>query len=330
MNDPDWYGLQRYLRDVWDDPALELVGRPRPVGGGYSRTIWSLDLASDRWRESRTFQVRCSDAAGSGLASEIDKLRWLADRRYPATPPVCMVSDTSVIGRPFALLDWISGPSLAELVQAKGWGEDGMHARAIGNLLARLHAIRSAGFPGRTTSTSPSPRFDRISGLLGSTRTALLKGLIDTYRPLPSPDVASHLDLHPRNIVMADDGACVIDWEKASCAHPLADIAMAQVHTEIAIALGEYPALDGSLVFGHLLLAGYLGSRSIDCRDLGVFRLLATCQRLEDVAGALQRPVLLEKDRLELQAEGAVAIALIDREIGFFGGRNDLHPEAHP
>lgn len=83
--------------------------------------------------------------------------------------------------------------------------------RAIGNLLARLHAIRSAGFPGRTTSTSHSLRSDRISGLLGSTRTALLKGLIDTYRPFPSLDVASHPDLHPRNIVMADDGACVID-----------------------------------------------------------------------------------------------------------------------
>lgn len=306
---------------------------PRVVGGGYSRTIWLLKLRSGEWKEPRAFQVRCSDALGTGLAPEVDKLHWLVKRGYPVTPPVCLVSDASVIGRPFALLDWTSGPTLAELVQEEGWRRNGAHARMIGNLLAQLHSIPSAGFPAKTTSSSRSRSLDHVShssGLLGAARSGVLNDLIHTYSLQPFPNVVCHLDLHPRNIVMTEDDACVIDWEKASRSHPLTDIAMAQVHTEMAIALGEYPSLDDSTGFARCLLEAYLDSRSIACSDLGFFRILAACQRLGDVAGALQRPVLLEKDRVELQAEGAVAIELIDREIGFFGGRNDLHPEVHP
>lgn len=315
MDHPDWPGLQRYLRAVWDEPALELVGTPYEAGGGYSRTIWSLELASSKWPASRTYQVRCSDAVGSELTPEIDRLRWLVDRGYPVSRPICSVRDASVIGRPFAMLEWVAGPSLAEIVQAMGWGRDGLHARTIGNLLARLHAIPSPGFPVQMNLSHQMPGFDRISGLLDVNCTGLLKELIGTYRTQPSSDVVCHLDLHPRNIIMASDGAHVIDWEKAARAHPLADIAMAQIHTEIAIALGEYPVPDESLIFGDLLIEGYLRSRSIDCRDLGFFRLLAACQRLGDVAGALQRPVLLDGDRAELHAEGRAAIAIIDREI---------------
>lgn len=315
MKHPDWSGLLLYLCDIWDEPTLEVVGTPCEVGGGYSRTIWSLELASSEWPASRIYQVRCSDADGSGLALEVEKLRWLVDRGYPVSRPVCVVRDASVIGRPFAILEWIVGLSLDAIVQAEGWGAGGSRVCMIGELLARLHAIPSSGFPGQMDSSHQIPEFERISALLGASRAGLLRELIDTYRTLPSLDVVCHLDLHPRNIVMTNTGAYLIDWEKASRSHPLADIAMAQVHTEMAVELAEYPPLEESLNFGRLVLAGYLDHRLIDVRDLGYFRVIAACQRLGDVAGALHRPILHEKDRTKLQTEGALAIAIIDCEI---------------
>lgn len=320
MKDPDWPHLLLYLCDVWEEPTLNVVGTPCKVTGGYSRTIWSLELGSSDWPASRMYQVRCSDDDGSGLELEVARLGWLMNRGYPVTPQGFLVSDPSVIGRPFALLVWAVGRSLAEIVQADGWGQDWEHAREIGKLLSRLHSIPPLGFPGKTTSSLRSRGLDHISlasELLGGIRTGLLNDLIVTYRLQSLPNVVCHLDLHPRNIVITEEGACVIDWEKAARAHPLMDIAMAQVHTEMAIALGEYSRLDNSPGFARCLLDAYLGSRPIACRDLGFFRILACSQRLYDVAGALQRAVLLENDRAELHAEAAVAavaIELLDRE----------------
>jgi aminoglycoside phosphotransferase (APT) family kinase protein len=121
------------------------------------------------------------------------------------------------------------------------------------------------------------------------------------------------------NVVLLQGVPVVIDWEMARIDAPLFDIAMSQVHTEIAMSIGEFPQAEDRFAYGRLLLDAYCALRPIPEGDLRYFRALAACRRLTDVARALRRAGLDAENRAELEAEGAAAISLLDREIGFAG-----------
>jgi Ser/Thr protein kinase RdoA (MazF antagonist) len=85
------------------------------------------------------------------LLLEIVRLRWLASRGYPVSPPVLWVESADVVGEPFALLEWVPGRTLAEQIRSGGWRPDSSEGRTIGLLLARLHSLSPDGFPVEAT-----------------------------------------------------------------------------------------------------------------------------------------------------------------------------------
>jgi aminoglycoside phosphotransferase (APT) family kinase protein len=311
----DWERLLRFVRDSWNVPSIDLAGEPRPVVGGYGRRSWLIELVSSEWSRSRCVQLRCSDPGKASLALEVERLRWLAARGFPISPPLGWVADPSLLGEPFALIEWVPGQTLADRIWTEGWRGNGADGQTIGLLLARLHALPCHGFPSEAQSRSGAPPLDRVGGLLGATRSDALNGWLDGHRAVSPASVVCHLDLHPLNVVLSKDGPVVIDWEMARVDHPLMDVAMSQVHTEVALGIGEYPRVADRLAYGRDVLDAYRSRRPVDEAELAYFRVLAACRRLDDVAGALQRPGLHAGDRAELEAEGASAISLLDREI---------------
>ncbi|MGH2561519.1 MAG: phosphotransferase family protein [Thermomicrobiales bacterium] len=313
----DWERLPRFLRDSWQLPSLGLAGEPRRVTGGYGRRSWLIEFVASDWSRPRSVQLRCPDPGKTSLALEVARLQWLAARDYPVSPPLGWVADATILDEPFALIEWVPGRTLADRIRTDGWRGDGAAGRIIGLLLARLHALPCHDFPAEFDSSSGPPPLDRIAGLLGSARLDAVKNWFDGHRAASPVSVVCHLDLHPLNVVLSGDDPVVIDWEMARLDHPLMDVAMSQVHTEIALGIGEYPRLADRFAYGRHVLEAYRTRWPVDDAELCYFRALAACRRLGDVAGALQRPGLQADDRAELEGEGASAISLLDREIGW-------------
>ncbi len=316
----DWAALLQFLRETWGMRSLALVDRPRRVTGGYGRRLWHLDLAAPVWAEHRQFQLRCADPGKASLRLEIERLRWLASRGYPVSRPLLWAEDARVVGEPFALLAWVPGATLAERIRAEGWQPDGTEGYLIGHLLARLHALAPDRFPAEAAPGSWAPALGALGNFLGPSRLAALRDWLRGREVQGRAHTICHLDLHPLNVVLSGDEAVVLDWEMARVDDPLLDVAMAQVHTEIALGIGEYPRTPAGFAYSHDVLDAYRALRPVAEADLRYYRALAACRRLGDVAGALRRAQLREEDRAELAAEGAAALGLLDREIGF-GGR---------
>ena len=183
----DWDRLVRFLRDVWELPSIELACTPRRVAGGYGRRSWLLELAAPGWQ--RCFQLRCSGPGTASLGLEFGRLRWLASRGYPVSSPVLWVEDVGVLGEPFALLEWVSGETLAERIRTRGWHSDG---RTIGLLLARLHSLSPEEFPAEAAPGTLMPALNEIADLIGPARFDAVREWFDG-----APGVASHTQRVP-------------------------------------------------------------------------------------------------------------------------------------
>jgi aminoglycoside phosphotransferase (APT) family kinase protein len=315
----DWERLLAFLRGLWELPSVQLTREPVRVTGGYGRRSWLLELTSPSWPEPRRFQLRCSDPGKASLRLEVERLRWLTARGYPVSPPMLWVENVDVVGEPFALLEWVPGRTLAEQIRSGDWRPDSSEGHTIGLLLARLHALSPEGFPAEAISGSWVPPIDQLAPLLGPVRLDALRRWLERHHVQSSVRVVCHLDLHPLNVVMSAGGPVVIDWEMARIDEPLLDVAISQVHTEVALGIGEYPQMGDRFAPGRSVLDAYRALRPAPGADLGYFRVVAACRQLGDVAGALQRPVLREEDHAELEAEGASAVSILDREIRFTG-----------
>lgn len=314
---PDGARLLPFLRDAWGLAALASVGPPRRVTGGYSRRVWLLELAAPEWPMPRRVQLRCAGPGKASLAAEAGRLQWLTARGYPVPPLVLWVENRAVLGEPFALVDWVPGLTLADAIRSAGWRADGAEGRAVGHLLARLHALQPEGFPIDGTQGALFPPLQEIAGVIGHCRSDALRAWLDRH-PAPGAARASrvcHRDLHPLNVVLGPSGPVVLDWELATVADPLADVAMTQllVETDPPDGAGN-PAAHRR--YSAEVLAAYRTRLPAPDADLRYFRVLAVCRRLGDIAGAWQGPAKSEAVQAGLEAEGATAISLLDREIG--------------
>ena len=95
---------------------------------------------------------------------------------------------------PDMVLDHVEGPTMAEALIADPTAE---RLRGAGSLLAELHA-----------------RLHEVPPLMAERGTVV------------------HLDLHPQNVIMAEQGPVVIDWSNATDGPPELDLAMTWVVLE--------------------------------------------------------------------------------------------------
>lgn len=105
---------------------------------------------------------------------------------------------------PALVMDRVQGPTMLDDLGRRPWLLT-RHARTLAALHDRLHAI------------------------------AAPEGLVAA--PVPG-DRLVHLDLHPANILMSEDGPVVIDWSNARAGDPAADLAS----TWVIMATSDIPA----------------------------------------------------------------------------------------
>jgi serine/threonine protein kinase len=123
------------------------------------------------------------------LADEAAVMRWVRDQGYPC-PEVVEVVDNGLV------MERIDGPSLLEDLGRHPWRMR-QHATLLADLQAWLHRL-----------AVPDP------------------SQIPLHQPYgPGPSLI-HLDFHPENVMLTDDGPVVIDWSNTASGPPGADLAV--------------------------------------------------------------------------------------------------------
>ena len=221
---------------------------------------------------------RCGDTAlrvgrqGSDGEVAVRLSRLLAAAGVPV--PAALADAADVDGWPVTIWPW---------VESSGAAVDG---EALGQIVARLHAIDPAdvravvAIPPWTASPAADPSSAlaeiRDRSLLSVRQLKRLEAVCDErrdwHRRTEAPTVTCHGDLHLNNVVVTDDGLCVMDWDGLCVAPACWDHAM----------FTTLDLWDGAPGFYRAFARGYGRDYSNDrgCQDLAVLRLLAATANL--------------------------------------------------
>ena len=166
------------------------------------------------WRSSRAIKIFSPGTSRSVAAEEARKTQVAWDLGLPV-PRVWEVRDLE--GSPAVVLDLIRGTTMVNLIRARPWVV-GRMAHLSARLLAQVHAQAApADFP--SLCEVLRRRVTGAPALPENLRTRVLE-LAETS---PGGAAVCHGDFHPENVIMADSGPVIIDWDNASRGCPRAD-----------------------------------------------------------------------------------------------------------
>lgn len=230
--------LLAVLRRETGCPSLAYEGEPVPLTGGFWAELVSFRLADppSGWEGDLVGRVMPSpDIAAKETAFQTE----IARQGYP-TPTVRLSSgpDGGVRGRAFLVMDLASGAPLLG-------GLDGLAAiarvpslarrlpRLLAGVLADLHrldpapvvAALRAGGAARPDQPTMLESLQGTASALGRADLAAAAAWLQTHGPVGAPVVLCHGDLHPFNVLVADDGTpTVLDWSAALLAPATYDL----------------------------------------------------------------------------------------------------------
>lgn len=214
----------RSLQAVVDlvEPGARLVGH-RPLTGGVSALLVALSFRRGDGSEGCVVVRRhAADDSPSGLvAREFALMSLLADRGLPIPRGLRFDGSRSRLETPFLVMEFVEGTtSLPHPVRS---------ARAMADLMGRIHAVEDLGAISMPRRLDPSPEL-RL-WLDGQPDAApVLAAVGQTAPPYTRPPRLLHGDLWPGNLLWRDDEiVAVLDWEDAAIGDPLSDVACTRV-----------------------------------------------------------------------------------------------------
>jgi len=213
--------------------AVEVVGSPSMIAGGFDSYIHAIDLRGDplpaEWTVSPVVRLLPSPDRAPQAMREAAAQRWSAAQGYDAPKVLAVLGPEDGLGLPAQVMERASGTTMLAALTSKPW-----RARRLIDQLAelalRLHSLPVDGWPG---STDPIALVDqRLSLPRRVVEHVDAPGLQDALDratelgPLAAagPPVVCHGDFHPLNVVVDRDHASVIDWTDAGLGPREADV----------------------------------------------------------------------------------------------------------
>lgn len=211
----------------------------RQIEGGASNLTYKVE-----WNEQRLFlrhpPAVSNDPSANNMSRELKLLRALGRSDVPHARLVAGCDDATVIGVPFALMEWIDGVPGKDPLPSDFDGDP--HARrhmayALVDALATISTVdwRAVGLEGFGKPDNFLQRqVDRWLGQLGHYRTRDIPHLdavaewLRTHQPVTQRAALIHGDYQFINVMFACDNpvriAAVVDWESATIGDPLLDL----------------------------------------------------------------------------------------------------------
>ncbi len=275
--------LRRYLAAVLPEPPLAAL-EAHVIPGGRSNVTYRV---TDR---RRTWVVRRPPLGGvlptaHDVAREARVMAALADTDVPVPPVLHLCEDSSVVGAPFVVMDYVEGVVLREEADFRGRPPEVLRrvAELLVDTLLALHRVdpgavglsrfgRPGGFLARNverwtrqwadSKTRELPVVDHVAAALAER--------------VPQPQVVSivHGDYRLDNVMFAEDltaVAAVVDWELSTLGDPLADVGLMLTYTDVADRVLGTARPDG-LLDPEEQLARYAATSSLDLTDIAWYR----------------------------------------------------------
>jgi aminoglycoside phosphotransferase (APT) family kinase protein len=257
----DEEALAAYLACRLPDSASGLL--VRQFAGGQSNPTFLLETAQARYvlRKKPPGDLLPSAHA---VEREFRVMSALAAKGLPVARPVLLCEDSSIIGTPFYVMDYVEGRVFRDLsLPGVAPAERSALFDAMNAALAQLHAVdyRAAGLE---SFGKPGNYFTRqiarwSSQYVASTAAVFpAMGRLMEWLPAHIPEgdetVVAHGDFRMENLVFHSSEPrvlAILDWELSTLGHPLADLA--------------YNCMPWNLDHGQ-----YSGLRGLDLLALGI------------------------------------------------------------
>lgn len=213
-------------------PGAELATRVR-LTGGVSADVHRLDLTrADGRAASLVLRVHGNSHSGHPAELEYRLLQALYRGGVPVPEPLLVDVSGSLLADPFLVMAFVEGTSAMPVAQ------EGRYIDAMAEVLAKIHAVPTAGLPTLPARNDPLPEvLDHLpEGPEWEDLRTHLRSLRDTaYGASPK---LLHGDFWPENLLWRDGAvAAVLDWEDAALGDPLSDVACCRV--ELRYKLGR-------------------------------------------------------------------------------------------
>ena len=216
----------------------------RPLAGGASREIWSLDVEYDRKGERvRLPLVLRRDPSASGVQSlrrdEFILLRAAAAAGVPVPKVYWIADDPEILGTSFFLMQRIEGEAIARpLLRDDEFAEARQRMTPqFGRILAQIHSIDTRntelGFltapaEGQTAAESELNRYEQIyRSITPDPHPAIELAFRELRMHMPQSTQLAvvHGDYRLGNVMCGPDGVrAVLDWELAHLGDPMEDL----------------------------------------------------------------------------------------------------------
>ncbi len=240
--------LEAYLtRALGEGGALKIDNLVR-IHGGASRQTYSFDgLIMSRGMEGRRGFILRRDPPASLIdtdrALEFAAYRSMVRENVPAPRPLALVTDRSVLGAPFFIMERVENSQGASPFNAKAFGA---HAKSIGgdffDIMGRIHAIDPARTELAQVTITPDPRaswkreLDHWTAIIAQDALepqpivwAAIRRLRANPPPPPRRCTIVHGDYRIGNFLHDGAGAitAILDWELAHIGDPIEDLGWA-------------------------------------------------------------------------------------------------------
>jgi len=227
------------------------------ISGGHSNLTYRvIDAAGRRWALRRPPLGKRLGSAHD-MAREHKVVSALGPTEVPVAPVVGLCEDESISGAPFYVMEFIEGPVLRGLAEAKAFPDEARRrsiGMAVADTLVAIHAVDpdAVGLADLGRKEDYVARqLHRWHGQWEKSKTRELAPIEEVHErlaqriPEQGPATIVHGDYRLDNMILTPEGevAAVVDWELCTLGDPLADVGLLMVYWpergKEAIALGQ-------------------------------------------------------------------------------------------
>ena len=286
--------LRKYLARTLPDWRALTVSEPSQISAGWESDIYSFDVehgpAGERQCEELVLRIYPGDDAWEKSESEFRGMRQLFGAGYPVPQVLILEREDSPFGRPFVIMERINGDVLWPLMFRAPADKTQELLTLFCQLFIELHSLDWEQFAGDVAKRDAKDPYLFIDRELSRGRAFLsqlpmagfdpvlawLEGRRD-YVPCKRPSPV-HLDFHPGNILLRDDGsAVVIDWTQIRISDFRFDLAWT------LLLIGTYEGME----WRETILREYEGLADTKVEQIEYFDVFACTKRLASVAISL-------------------------------------------
>ena len=287
--------LQAYVSRSFPDWRDVTVSEPDQISAGWESDMYSFDAehgsAEERQCEELVLRIYPGEDAWEKSANEFRGMLQLYETGYPVPHVLSLERENSPFGRPFVIMERIKGEILWPLMMVNTpSGESKELLTLFCKLLVELHSLEWEQFDSDVAHRDVENPYRFIDHELSRGRAFLSQFPMAGFAPIlawlesqrdqvpchrPSP---VHLDFHPGNILLRDDGsAVVIDWTQVSVSDFRFDLAWT------LLLIGTYEGME----WRETILREYERLAGSKAEQIEYFDVFACTKRLLSVAISL-------------------------------------------